>query len=55
MSEWIKTQTIQHGSCTIVIHRPVLTAEEREKREQQTCATLARLKRESIHTARRTS
>lgn len=35
MPEWTQTKTLQHGNCTIVIHRPVLTAPERAKRERQ--------------------
>lgn len=34
MSEWT-SKTLQHGTCTIVIHRPVLTKEEAAKRERQ--------------------
>lgn len=30
-----KTQTIQHGKVTVVIHRPILTKEETAKRERQ--------------------
>ena len=30
-----KTQTIQHGKVTIVVHRPVLTKDEAAKRERQ--------------------
>lgn len=42
-------KTIQHGSCTIVIHRPELTATERAKREHQAKETLERVLREYIH------
>ena len=34
MSEWT-TQTLQFGQVTIVVHRPVLTGQERAKRERQ--------------------
>lgn len=49
MSEWTQTKTIQHGACTIVIHRPVLTDTERVKRERQVQSTLERVMREYIH------
>lgn len=29
------TKTIQCGNCTVHIHRPELTAEERQKREKR--------------------
>lgn len=42
MSNWTtdvipgyRTTTIQHGNCTITVHRPVLTKEEAAKRERQ--------------------
>lgn len=34
------SKTIQHGACTIVIHRPILTEPEREKRERRVRETL---------------
>lgn len=34
------TQTLQHGNCTIVVHRPVLTKDEQGKRERQVEAVL---------------
>lgn len=41
-SEWVtgiregyRTKTIRAGNATIVIHRPILTEEERIKRENQ--------------------
>ena len=34
MNDWT-TQTLQYGSATIIVHRPVLTEKERAKREQQ--------------------
>lgn len=38
--EWEEPRVIQHGSCTIVIHRPKLTKTERTKREDQIKASL---------------
>lgn len=38
--EWEESRVIQHGSCTIVIHQPKLTAAERKKREDQIKASL---------------
>lgn len=38
--QWEKPRKIQHGSCTIVIHRPILTKQERSKREDQIKASL---------------
>lgn len=38
--EWGKPKVIQHGSCTIVIHRPILSKHERTKREDQIKASL---------------
>ena len=29
------TKTLQYGNCTIRIHRPILTDQERERREEQ--------------------
>jgi hypothetical protein len=29
------TQTLQFGAVTIIVHRPVLTEQERSRREQQ--------------------
>ena len=49
MTEWVETETIRHGNCTITVHRPVLTASERKKRESQVQATLGRVMREYIH------
>lgn len=40
MSEWAevregyRTKTIKSGDCTIVLHRPILSEKEREKRER---------------------
>ena len=34
------TQTLQHGNCTIVVHRPDLTKEEKTTRERQVLAVL---------------
>lgn len=38
--EWEEPRVIQHGSCTIVIHRPCLSKIERTKREEQIKASL---------------
>lgn len=38
--EWEEPRVIQHGSCTIVIHRPILSKQERVKREDQIKASL---------------
>ena len=40
--DWEETKTIRHGSCTIIIHRPVLTRTEQAKREQAARETVAR-------------
>ena len=50
MSEWTlsetkpgyRAKTIQRGSCTIVIHRPILAKDEAAKREAKVKAELAR-------------
>ena len=42
MAEWTQTKTLQYGNCTITIHRPVLTAPERAKRERQVQDVLRR-------------
>lgn len=42
MQEEYTTQIVQHGACTIVICRPILTAEEKAKREQAVKDTLGR-------------
>lgn len=49
MSEWTRTKTLQHGPCTINLHRPVLTAAERTKRESRTKETLERVMRDYLH------
>ena len=33
--EQFYSKTYEYGSCTVVVNRPVLTLEERKKREQQ--------------------
>ena len=38
--EWEEPKVIQHGSCKIVIHRPILSKQERTKREGQLKASL---------------
>lgn len=48
MSEWTstlpgyRTKTIKHGSCTIIVHRPILTEQEQAKRERQIQDSLSR-------------
>lgn len=42
------TKTIQRGSCTIILHRPVLTKEETARREKQVCAVLETTVRDYI-------
>lgn len=32
--EGYRTKTIKSGNCTIVLHRPILSDKEREKRER---------------------
>lgn len=39
MSEGTST-TLRHGNCTIVVHRPTLTKEERAERERQVLTVL---------------
>ena len=46
MAERATTQTIQHGPCTIIIHRPELTRSEREARERDAQERLERILRE---------
>ncbi len=41
-TEWTTTKTIKVGNCTVVIHRPTLTQEERNKREQAVLMALAK-------------
>jgi hypothetical protein len=42
MEGWTTT-TYQLGSVTVIVHRPILTNEERAKREQEIVNTLANL------------
>lgn len=42
------SKTLQRGSATIIVHRPVLTEKERAKREQQIKDTLSITLRECI-------
>ena len=39
------TKTIEYGSCTITIHRPILSQAEREKRERQVVNALTQYSR----------
>ena len=41
-----RTTTLQHGNVTIIVHRPVLTEQERAKREQQVQDALGGVMRE---------
>lgn len=34
------TETLQHGNCTIILHRPVLSNAEQAKREQAVKAAM---------------
>lgn len=36
-----RVKTYKEGHCTITIRRPILTDDERKKREAQVCRTLA--------------
>lgn len=47
--EWAHTKTIQHGSCTINIYRPVLTERERAKQESRTREALERVMSSYLH------
>ncbi len=38
--KWEEPRVIKHGSCKIIIHRPVLSKQERAKREDQIKASL---------------
>ena len=46
--EWEESRVIQHGSCKIIIHRPILTKQERTKREDQIKASLESVMRSYI-------
>jgi hypothetical protein len=39
--EGYRTKTIQYGNCTIEINRPILTPEERAKREAEVIRALS--------------
>lgn len=47
--EWEEPKVIQHGSCTIIIHRPILSKQERAKREDQIKASLESVMRTYTH------
>ena len=38
-----RMKTVQHGTVTINIYRPILTEQERKKREKQIMGALARI------------
>ena len=48
------TKTVQHGPCTIIIQRPVLTYAEQAKREQALQKNLENVMREYIRRKERT-
>ena len=39
-----KTKAVQHGSITVIIHRPELTPEQAARREKEVLRTLASMK-----------
>lgn len=43
MDGWTTT-TMQYKNATLIVHRPILTDEERKKREEAVIHTLANLK-----------
>lgn len=47
MNEWT-TKTLQRGSCTIVLRRPMLTQTERDRREQAVRESLECVLREYV-------
>ena len=47
--EWIDAGTYKYGNVTVHVRKPVLTAPERARREQQAKDTMARVMREYIH------
>lgn len=59
MSEWTteirpgyRSKTLQHGSVTIIIHRPELSKDEAVKRERRVKEVLAASLKYSIHRTR---
>ena len=44
--EQFYSKTYKHGNCTIIVNRPVLTPEERKKREQQIMNAVASIYRD---------
>lgn len=49
MDEYIRGETFRFRNVTVNVHRPKLTASEKEKREQQVKDTMTRVMREYIH------
>lgn len=45
ITEGYRTKIIKYGNCTIEINRPILTAEERQKREAEVIRALSNLGR----------
>lgn len=43
-----RTKTLQYGSCTIVVHRPILSDEERGKREREVVTAMESAMRDYI-------
>ncbi len=43
-----RTTTLKYGAATIIVHRPVLTDQERAKREQQARNTLGGVMRDYL-------
>ena len=48
--EWIKGETLHIGRHTVTVHYPVLTSEEKLKREKQVKNAMVALMREQIKT-----
>lgn len=42
------TTTLQYGSCTIIVHRPIQTEAERAKAEQVVKSTIATVMRKRM-------
>ncbi len=44
ITEGYRTKIIKYGNCTIEINRPILTAEERQKREAEVIRAMSNWK-----------
>ena len=42
------TKTMQHGNCTIIVNRPILSPAEQKKREEEVAEGLARALRDYV-------